>query len=80
MKKKSAKIIALLLTFVMIFSLSGCGKNNEKKPVSNESPTKAGEQVKTDPTKEPDKGTGGETQEKTYDEFLTVDVFASEAN
>lgn len=80
MKKKSAKIVALLLTLVIVFSLAGCGKNNEGKPASNESPTKAETQATATPTTEANNEASEVTQEKTYDEFLTVDVFATEAN
>ena len=78
MKKRSVKIVALLLTLVMVFSLAGCGKNNGGKSVSNESPTKG--ETKATATPAGDKENGGETKEKTYDKFLTVDVFATEAN
>lgn len=75
MRKKATRLIALLLTFVMVFSLGACGKNgNENKPTTNETTATPKPSDKTDPTTEPVAG------EKVYDDFLTVDIFANESN
>lgn len=74
MKKKSTRLLALLLTLVMVFSLAACGKNDEKTPTTKETTATPVPSDKTEPTTEP------VANEKVYEEFLTVDVFANEAN
>jgi multiple sugar transport system substrate-binding protein/putative aldouronate transport system substrate-binding protein len=64
-KMKASKIMSLLLVVIMLFSLVGCKK---------ESTDSNGD------TKESPSATTNADGTKTYDKFITVDVFANEAN
>lgn len=79
MKQKSARWIALLLTLVMVFSLAACGKNEGEKTVNKAETNESGKA--TDKTSD---SAGASTEaketENKYEEFITVDVFANEAN
>lgn len=73
MRRKSAKAIALLLSLVMVFSLAACGKKNGAEDKKTTNDNQATQAPVTD-----NKGEASEGQK--YEEFLTVDVFATEAN
>jgi multiple sugar transport system substrate-binding protein/putative aldouronate transport system substrate-binding protein len=78
MKRKVARLLSLALVVVMLgTTFVGCSKKDDKK-ADTASTTETTEA--TDESKGDDASADTASGEKTYDKFLTVDVFCSSAN
>lgn len=79
MRRKLARVLSLALVVAMLgTTMVGCGKKDSKNDDSTTTATNDAKEESTDSTGDATTDTASET--KTYDKFLTVDVFASQAN
>ncbi|WP_310605042.1 extracellular solute-binding protein [Anaerosporobacter sp.] len=82
MKKKVARVLSLALVVAMLgTTMVGCGKKEDNKKNNSSADTKT-ENTKTDNTGDTANTDTTDTTDtaKTYDKFITVDVFCAQAN
>ena len=79
MKKKVARVVSLALVVAMLgTTMVGCGKKDNKN--NNTTTTTDDANGTTDSTGDSASTDSTADTEKKYDKFLTVDVFATQAN